>query len=63
MSEVEALLLSDHLAEALAALGRVREIVHKGPLDRHREAVVHEVTQAELSIARVIGLVAGAPEA
>ena len=57
----EGLLLSDHLAEALAALNRVREHVHNAPVERHREAIVHEVTQAELSIARVIGLVAGAP--
>lgn len=63
MSEVEALLLSDHLAEALSALANVRKIAQRGPLERHREAVIHEITQAELSIARVIGLVAGAPEA
>ena len=63
MSDMEAMLLSDHLAEALASLNRVREIVRKGPLERHREAVISEITQAELSIARVIGLVAGVPEA
>lgn len=61
MTSFEAMLLSDHLAEALAALNRARaacreEVVY------HREAVVAEITQAELSIARVIGLVAGAPE-
>ena len=62
MSEFEAMLLSDHLAEALAALNRAREAVKSETMGR-REAVVREITQAELSIARVIGLVAGAPEA
>lgn len=62
MSAFEAMLLSDHLAEALAALNRVREYVHHAPVERHREAIVREITQAELSIARVIGLVAGAPQ-
>ena len=53
--------LSDHLAEALAHMNRVRELARTANLERHREAVIHEVTEAEKSIARVIGLVAGAP--
>ena len=56
----EAMLLSDHLAEALAALNRAREAC-RGERLVHPEAVIRELTQAELSIARVIGLVAGAP--
>ena len=55
-------LLSDHLADALASMARVRELTRTANLERHREAVLHEITQAELSIARVVGLVAGAPE-
>lgn len=62
MSSLEATLLSDHLAEALAALNRAREQIRAANVERHREAVVHEITQAELSIARVIGLIAGAPQ-
>jgi hypothetical protein len=54
--------LSDHLASALAHMNRVRELARTANLERHREAVVHEITQAELSISRVIGLIAGAPE-
>lgn len=54
--------LSDHLAEALAHMNRVRELARTANLERHREAVIHEVTEAELSIARVIGLIAGAPQ-
>lgn len=57
----DAALLSDHLAAALAALGRVRELSRTANLERRREAVIHEITEAEKSIARVIGLVAGAP--
>ena len=57
-----AMLLSDHLAEALAALNRVREYVRHAPVERHREAIIHEVTQGELSIARVLALVVGASE-
>lgn len=55
-------LLSDHLATALAAMNRVRELARTANLERNREAVMHEVTQAELAIARVIGLIAGAPQ-
>lgn len=62
MSQLEAMLLSDHLAEALAHLNHVRELARTANLERHREAVIREVTQAELSIARVIGLVAGTPQ-
>lgn len=64
MSEFEAMLLSDHLAEALAALTRARDACHSRESRNlaHPEAVIMEITQAELSIARVIGLVAGAPQ-
>jgi hypothetical protein len=62
MSTAEAMMLSDHLAEALAALNRAREQIRTANVERHREAVVREITQAELSIARVIGLIAGAPQ-
>ena len=61
MRDMEAMLLSDHLAEALACLSRAREACRNETVS-HREAVVREITQAELSIARVIGLVAGAPQ-
>lgn len=54
-------LLSDHLAAALAHMNRVRDLARTANLERHREAVVREITQAELSIARVIGLIAGVP--
>ena len=60
MSDLEAYLLSDHLAEALACLSRAREALRSETVS-HREAAIRELTQAELSIARVIGLVAGAP--
>jgi hypothetical protein len=53
--------LSDHLAAALHALHKVREIVRDGNVERHREAVLGEVVQAELAVSRVIGLIAGAP--
>lgn len=56
------LLLSDHLAEALLALNRAREAARDQRNVNHREVVAREITQAELSIARVIGLIAGAPE-
>ena len=52
-------LLSDHLLEALAALNRAREIAHRGNLERHREAVIHEIVEGEKAIARVLGLIAG----
>ena len=61
MPEYQAMLLSDHLAAALNALNHARELARAGNLERHREAVVHEITQAELAISRVIGLIAGAP--
>lgn len=54
-------LLSDHLLQALHHLNRAREQIRAANVERHREAVVHEITQAELSIARVIGLIAGTP--
>jgi hypothetical protein len=54
--------LSDHLADALHALHKAREIIRHGNGERHREAVLHELTQAELAVSRVIGLIAGAPD-
>ena len=54
--------LSDHLVEALAALHRAREAARDERGVNHREVVALEITQAELSIARVIGLIAGAPQ-
>ena len=61
MPEFQAMLLSDHLAEALAALNRAREAVREEAGITHRRTVLEEITQAELSIARVIGLIAGVP--
>ena len=52
-------LLSDHLADALAALNRAREAARDERNVNHRDVVAREITQAELSIARVIGLIAG----
>ena len=60
-------LLSDHLAEALAALSRARDAARSAVFpvaNRDLDAAVvvqREITQAELSIARVIGLIAGTP--
>ena len=55
------MMLSDHLLEALAALGRARRAMEDEKVV-HRPAVLVEITQAELSIARVVGLIAGAPQ-
>ena len=52
-------LLSDHLADALACLNRAREAARDERAVNHREIVQREITNAELSIARVIGLIAG----
>lgn len=52
-------LLSDHLLDALAALNRARETITHGNVERHREAVLHELTSAELSVSRVIHLISG----
>lgn len=54
-------LLSDHLADALACLNRAREAARDERAVNHREVVQREINNAELSIARVIGLIAGAP--
>ena len=62
ISSLPELLLSDHLAQALAHLNRARDQIRAGNVERHREAVLAEVTQAELSIARVVGMIAGAPQ-
>ena len=60
MTEYQAILLSDHLADALLALSKAREAVSGEKIVR-RETVLHEITRSELSIARVIGLIAGVP--
>jgi hypothetical protein len=54
-------MLSDHLLEALAALGRARKKMEDEKII-HRPAVLHEITQAELAVSRVLGLIAGCPE-
>ena len=61
MPEFYALLLSDHLAEALHCLDKARKALVDERVIR-REAVVYELTQAELSVSRVIGLIAGEPQ-
>lgn len=53
-------LLSDHLLDALTAISRARSVIGKGWTLR-REAVLHELVEAEKSIARVIGLIGGEP--
>ena len=62
MTELPIYLLSDHLLEALAAMGRARDATHNEQVN-HREIVVREITAAEHSIARVLGLIAGKGEA
>jgi len=59
-TEMQALLLSDHLAEALHALSKARSAIADEKVI-HRQAVLHELTRAELSVSRVVGLIAGAP--
>lgn len=54
--KTEPYLLSDHLAEALFRLNLAREAMRDNPV-RHREAAVHALTEAEKSIAHVIGLI------
>jgi hypothetical protein len=61
MNEPSAFLLSDHLMGALAALHRARKAVASENSPVARETLLMEVTQAELSISRVIGLIAGVP--
>lgn len=56
------MLLSDHLADALAALNRAREAARDERRVNHRDVVQREITSAEHSIARVIGLIAGSPQ-
>jgi hypothetical protein len=53
-------LLSDHMLDALVSIGRARSVIGKGWTLR-REAVLHELVEAEKSIARVIGLIGGEP--
>jgi hypothetical protein len=59
MAEYAAMLLSDHLAEALACLNRAREAVRDERNVHHRDIVAREITAAECSIARVLGLICG----
>ena len=54
------LLLSDHLLEALAALNRARESAQFEEVNM-RSTVIRELTSAEVSIARVLHLIAGGP--
>jgi len=61
MTEPSALLLSDHLMDALAALYRARKELAHESTPVARETLLMEVTQAEMSISRVIGLIAGVP--
>lgn len=58
---ITGMLLSDHLVEALAALNRAREAARE-ERPQHLEIVQREITSAEHSIARVVGLIAGAPQ-
>ena len=55
----EFMLLSDHLAEALACLNRAREACYHEDKVNHRETVTREITSAEMSIARVLNLLVG----
>lgn len=57
MNDFAVMLLSDHLAEALYRLNLAREAMRDEPV-RHREAAVHAITEAEKSIAHVVGLIA-----
>ena len=61
MTEQSAFLLIDHLMDALAALYRARKALAHESTPVVRETLLMEVTQAELSISRVIGLIAGVP--
>lgn len=57
MHKTEPTTLSDHLAESLYRLNLARDAMRDEPV-RHREAAVHAITEAEKSIAHVIGLIA-----
>jgi hypothetical protein len=59
MHDLEHMLLSDHLAEALGALNRAREACYAEKGVEHREIVTREITSAEMSIARVLNLLVG----
>jgi hypothetical protein len=62
MPEYQAMLLSDHLLEALAAMNRAREAAHNEKVN-HREIVVREITSAEHSLARALHFIVGRGEA
>lgn len=51
--------ISTELAEVLHRLGVIRDLIYHANVERHREAIVREITQAELSVARVVGLMGG----
>ena len=56
----QALLLSDHILEALSSLAMARRAVtEESPV--RREAVVYSITEAEKSLGHVLGLIAGSP--
>jgi DNA-binding HxlR family transcriptional regulator len=58
--QTNALLLSDHILEALSSLAMARRAVtEESPV--RREAVVYSITEAEKSLGHVLGLIAGAP--
>ena len=61
MNNLTHYLLSDHLADALASLNRAREACYHEDKINHREIVQREITSAEMSIARVLNLLVGAP--
>jgi hypothetical protein len=54
-------LLSDHILEALAAINRARRAL-KDERVTHPEAVLVELGQIEVSLSRIVGLIAGCPE-
>ena len=61
MNEPTSVLLSDHLMDALAAIYRARKALARESTPVERQTLFMEMSHAELSIARVIGLIAGAP--
>jgi hypothetical protein len=53
--------VTEDLSAALLALRAAREIIREGNVERHREAVLREIVQAELAVSRVMALIAGVP--
>jgi predicted transcriptional regulator len=56
------ILLSDHLLEALDAVRLARKAM-KSERVIHREAVLAELARVEVALSRIVGLIAGYPEA